>query len=207
MLGPAALAVYNLGQRLMEIVEIPLRSFAATAMPSLSEAYNKNQRGYVIYIMKKYAGMLTVALVPISLLAVLLANVAIGLIGGGKYVGTQTGEEAANVFRLFMTFALLFPADRFLALTLDVIRQPKINFIKVLVMLAANITGDFLGIYLLGNIYGVAISTVFPILIGVLIGFWALRKYYFSFSLWDAYRVGYIELTKLIGQIIRKRSL
>jgi O-antigen/teichoic acid export membrane protein len=201
LLGPAALAIYNLGQRLMEVIEIPLRSFAATAMPSLAAAYNQNKREEVIYILKKYAGMLTVALVPVCILALLLADIPIGLIGGGKYIGT----EAANVFRLFITFALLFPADRFLALTLDVIHQPRINFIKVLVMLAANILGDFAGIYLTGNIYGVAISTVVPILIGALVGYFALRRY-FAFSFWSIYRVGYQETVFLIRQYLKKGS-
>jgi O-antigen/teichoic acid export membrane protein len=199
-LGPAALAIYNLGQRLMEVIEIPLRSFAATAMPSLSAAYNQDKRDEVIYILKKYAGMLTVALVPVCLLSLVFADIPISLIGGGKYAGT----EAANVFRLFMTFALLFPADRFIALTLDVIHQPRINFIKVLFMLAANIGGDFAGIYLLGNIYGVAITTVIPTLIGVLVGYYALRRY-MPFSFWDMYRVGYSEIRDLIQQQFRKR--
>lgn len=199
LLGPAALAIYNLGQRLMEVVEIPLRSFAATAMPSLSAAYNQNKREEVIYILKKYAGMLTVALIPVCILSLLFADVAIGLIGGGKYIGT----EAANVFRLFITFALLFPADRFLALTLDVIHQPRINFIKVLVMLAANIAGDFAGIYLLGNIYGVAITTVIPTLIGVLVGYFALRRY-FVFSFWGIFRLGYAEIKTLLIQQYEK---
>ncbi|MES2332691.1 MAG: oligosaccharide flippase family protein [Bacteroidota bacterium] len=200
LLGPAALAIYNLGQRLMEVIEIPLRSFAATAMPSLSAAYNQDKRDEVIYILKKYAGMLTVALVPVCILCLFFADIPINLIGGGKYAGT----EAANVFRLFMTFALLFPADRFLALTLDVIHQPRINFIKVLVMLAANIGGDFAGIAVFGNIYGVAITTVIPTLIGVLVGYYALRRY-IAFSFWDMYRVGYNEIKELIQQQFRKR--
>jgi O-antigen/teichoic acid export membrane protein len=201
LLGPAPLAIYNLGQRLMEIVEIPLRSFAATAMPSLSAAYNQDKRGEVIYVMKKYTGMITVALVPVAIVAVCFADIAVGLIGGGKYVGT----EAANVFRLFMTFALLFPADRFLALTLDVIHQPKVNFIKVLVMLAANIAGDFAGIWVLGNIYGVAITTVIPIFIGVLISFFALRRY-MKFSFWDMYRLGYAELKILLPGFLNRNQ-
>lgn len=202
LLGPAALAIYNLGQRLMEIIEIPLRSFAATAMPSLSAAYNQDKRDEVIYILKKYAGMLTVALVPVCVLSLIFADIPISIIGGGKYVGT----EAANVFRLFITFALLFPADRFLALTLDVIHQPRINFIKVLVMLAANIAGDFAGIYVLGNIYGVAITTVVPTLIGVLVGYYALRRYV-PFSFWDMYRVGYRETMQLLRERFGKSGL
>lgn len=199
LLGAPALAVYNLGQRLMEIIEIPLRSFAATAMPSLASAYNRDKREEVIYILEKYAGMLTVALVPVCVLALIFADIPINIIGGGKYAGT----EAANVFRLFITFALLFPADRFLALTLDVIHQPRINFIKVLAMLAANIAGDFAGIYLLHNIYGVAITTVIPTLIGVLVGYYALRRY-MPFSFWGMYRTGYAEVMNLVKTKLRR---
>ncbi|RZK35563.1 MAG: lipopolysaccharide biosynthesis protein, partial [Hymenobacter sp.] len=156
LLGPSALAIYNIGGRPMELVEIPLRSFAATGMPELSAAYNKGSKQEVVSIMKKYAGMLTWVLIPFGLIAVLFANVGIGIIGGTQYWGTEAGAQAANVFRLFMTFALLYPADRFMALTLDVIHQPKINFIKVLVMLAANIVFDFAGISIFKNVYGVA---------------------------------------------------
>ncbi len=201
LLGPAALAIYNLGQKLMEVVEIPLRSFAATAMPSLSAAYNQDKREEVIYILKKYIGMITVALVPVAIIAVLFADIAISIIGGGKYSGT----EAGNVLRLFMTFALLYPADRFMALTLDVIHKPKINFIKVLIMLAANIIGDFVGIYVLGNIYGVAITTVVPTLIGVFISYFALRKY-LPFSFWDIYRLGWVESRYELQQLLHKKK-
>ena len=201
MLGPAALAVYNLGQSLMQLVEIPLRSFAATGMPMLSAAFNKDNRDEVIYTMKKFAGMLTVILVPAVIVAVLMANFAIALIGGGKYVHT----EAANVFRLFMTFALLYPADRFFALTLDVIHRPQVNFYKVLVMLAANITFDFIGIYIFGNVYGIAITTVVPTLIAVSIGFWALNKYQ-KFSFLDVYAVGWKETKNLITFALKKNN-
>jgi O-antigen/teichoic acid export membrane protein len=200
MLGPEALAIYNLGQRLMEVVEIPLRSFAATAMPSLSEAFNQGNKERVIQIMKKYIGMLTVALIPVAIIAVLLADVAVALIGGGKYVHT----EAANVLRLFMTFALLYPADRFLALTLDVIHRPRVNFIKVFVMLFFNITGDIAGIWLLGNIYGVAITTVIPTIIGVLVGYYALRKYR-HFSIPEMYSGGYREMRQLVAERLGKK--
>ncbi len=201
MLGPAALAIYNLGQSLMQLVEIPLRSFAATGMPMLSAAFNQDNRNEVIYTMKKFAGMLTVILVPAVMCAVLLADFAIALIGGGKYVHT----EAANVFRLFMTFALLYPADRFFALTLDVIHRPQVNFYKVLIMLAANISFDFIGIYIFGNVYGVAITTVVPTLIAVSIGFWALNKYQ-KFSFWDVFVVGWKETKILIQNALHKNK-
>jgi O-antigen/teichoic acid export membrane protein len=189
MLNKQAVAIYNLGQTLMQLVEIPLRSFAATCMPELSSAYNSNDRLLVITIMKKYIGIISIVLVPAVLLGCILADLPINFIGGHKYVGT----DAANVFRLFLTFALLYPADRFFALTLDVIHQPKINFYKVLIMLAANISFDWLGVTLLGNIYGIAIATFFPTLIGTFIGYYALKRYY-NFSFISIYIDGYHEL-------------
>ena len=197
MLGPAAVAIYSLGQKFMELVEIPLRSFAATAMPSLSSAYNRNNKDEVIYIYKKYAGLTTCLLVPACIAAVLMANILIGLVGGGQYAGTAIGVQAANVYRLYMTFALLFPADRFLALTLDVINKPQVNFYKILVMVAANIIGDIAGILVFGNVYGVAITTFIPILIGTIIGYNALRKYQ-PFKFWSMYKLGYDEFLWLI---------
>lgn len=202
MLGPAALAIYNLGQKLMELVEIPLRSYAAIGMPVMSVAYNQNKRREVIYIMKKYTGMLTIVLIPAAIASCFLADYAILFIGGKKYLGT----EAANVFRIFITFALLYPADRFLALTLDVIHQPQVNFIKVLVMLAINIITDFLGIYIFKNIYGIAIVSIFPVLTGVIIGYVYLNKY-LRFGFKDIYILGYREIQLYINALLKKSNL
>ncbi|MDQ4140959.1 MAG: lipopolysaccharide biosynthesis protein [Bacteroidota bacterium] len=202
LLGPAALAIYSLGQRLMEIVEIPLRSFIATAMPSMSGAYNRGEKSEVIYIMQKYIGMITLPLIPVLLGAFAFSDLAINLIGGGKYVGT----EAANVFRLFMTFALLYPADRFFAIGLDVINKPNINFQKVLIMLVINLVADCLGIFIFGNVYGITIATLFPTLFAVIIGYHAMQKHCMRFNFWDAYLVGLNELKALIRLSLFKKQ-
>ncbi|MGY3212325.1 lipopolysaccharide biosynthesis protein [Mucilaginibacter sp. HD30] len=201
MLGASALAIYNLGQTLMQLVEIPLRSFAATGMPELSAAYNQGNRELVIHTMKRYAGMLAVVLIPIVAIGIALADLPIYIIGGGKYLGT----EAANVFRLFLSFAIIFPPDRFFALTLDVIHQPKINFYKVLVMVAVNIATDFLGIYITGNVYGIAFATVFPILTGTIIGYWALNKYS-KFGYWSIFKTGFDEVMVFVRGHLNKKA-
>ncbi len=201
LLGPAALAVYNLGQRLMEIIEIPLRSFAATAMPELSAAYNQGDRKQVIYTMKKYTGMITIVLVPAVIIAVLGADLAIGIIGGSAY----TDSAAANVLRIFMVFALLYPLDRFLALTLDVIHKPRVNFIKVVIMLVANVAAGFAGILLLGNVYGVALGNLVPIVIAIVIGYKTLSRFY-PFTLRSVYITGYAETRRVLRKLSAARK-
>lgn len=194
MLGPAALAVFSLGSRLMEIIEIPLRSFAATGMPELSAAYNEGDKRKVIDTMKKYIGIITLTLLPACVSAVVLADIAIGIIGGSKYVHS----EAANIMRILMIFALLYPLDRFFALTLDVIHQPQINFVKVLVMLVGSIAASFIGIYITNSIYGVAIGGIVPILIGISISKWALDRYY-AFGFVSIYKEGFNQMKQLLA--------
>jgi O-antigen/teichoic acid export membrane protein len=192
MLGSSALAVYNLGLRLMELIEIPLRSFAATIMPPLSAAYNQGNKHHVIYLLKKYSGLLTIILIPVVIGSLFFAEVAIWIVDK-KYLTT----EAANVLRVFMTFALLYPVERFMALTLDAINQPKVNMIKLIFMLAANVIGDFAGVWIFGNIYGVAFATILPVLTGMIISYHWLQKY-MEFSLWDVYKIGWLETQWLI---------
>ncbi|HEY5327383.1 MAG TPA: oligosaccharide flippase family protein [Mucilaginibacter sp.] len=190
--NPAFVGIYYLPQRLMEIIEIPLRSFIATAMPAMSAASYRDDTKLVTYIMKKYAGILTILLVPVLIVAIISAYLLIDVIGGKQFVQT----EAANIFRIFMCFAILLPVDRFFGITLDILNKPHINMIKVILMLTVNVVGDFIGIYITHSIYGVALASIFTFLIGILYGYWMLKKF-LNFTLMDIVKVGIIE-TKLI---------
>ncbi len=192
--GPEAVAIYNLPLRLLEIIEIPLRSFIGTGMSGMAIAYNRKDMGHVAYIFKKYSGMLTWAFIPVFIGVLFFADFAIGLIGGGKYIHT----EAPNIYRLFMFMAIFYPIDRFNGVTLDIIHQPKMNFYKVLVMLAACVITDFGGMYISKaftgaySIYGVALASPFTLLAGILMGSIALRKH-IPYSFREIFSVGFQE--------------
>jgi O-antigen/teichoic acid export membrane protein len=193
-LGPAALAIYNAGTKLTQIIEIPMRSFVYTAMPALSENYNSGKKSEVIVVMKKYIGIFTIAMLPIIILTFIFAEYAILLLGGGKYVQT----EAPNILRIYMMLAALYPAERFFALTLDVIHLPKINFIKVFIMFIVVAVTDLIAIYYTHSIYGVVGASIFSLLTGLLIGYFALNAYYEKFPFWNIYQYGYREIKELI---------
>lgn len=199
------LAVYYIPQRLMEIFEIPLRAFIATALPVMSAAVHREDKRYVSYIMKKYAGMLTIALIPIAIVSFIAADLIIGLLFGGKY----QHSDAGNIFRIFMCFVMLLPIDRFFGITLDIIGKPQLNMIKVFIMLTVNVIGDFAGIFIFHNLYGVAIASIFTFFSGAIFGYWALKKH-LEFKIGDIFKLGYIELMGLLGllyQKLRKKEL
>ncbi len=195
----AMVGVYYLPQRLMEVIEIPLRSFIATAYPAMAAAVQRNDKIYMTHVMKKYAGILTILLIPVSIVAFIAADLVIKIIGGETFVQS----EAANVFRIFMSFAILLPVDRFFGISLDILNKPHINMIKVIMMLAVNVTGDFVGIYLTHNLYGVALSSIFTFLTGIIYGYWVLKKN-LHFKLRDIFKLGLLETKLLTIEMVRK---
>lgn len=203
MLGPAALAIYNLAQRFMELVEIPLRSTLAIAMPSLSAAANQQNEAEISRIVKKNAGMLTWLLIPFVIGTIIFADVPIYLVGGSKYVDTP----AANLLRVSMAMVLLYPIERFFGVTMDIINKPEWNLYKVFFMLAINVGGDFLGIFLFGNLYGIAFSTPPTIIGGFLFGYYLLNKK-IPISAKEILNQGYIESKSLVIRFLsRKKSI
>jgi len=191
--------IYYLPQRLMEVIEIPLRSFVATALPAMSAAVNQDDKKQLTYILKKYAGILTWLIVPVTLGSFIFADLVIDILGGHQYANTY----ASNIFRIFMCFALLMPVDRFFGITLDMLNKPQINMTKVVIMLAVNVVGDFAGIAIFHNLYGVAIASIFTFLSGVIYGYWVLRKY-LNFTMFGIIKMGFIETKCLLVELVDK---
>ena len=199
MLGPAALAVYNLPQRLLEIIEIPLRSGLATAMPSMSAAVNQQRENVVVDILKKYAGFLTLLFIPIMVGVLLFADAMVGLIGGGKYVHT----EAANIYRIMIVCSLLFPLERFLGVTLDIINKPQLNLIKVLLALGTNVVADVVCIRLTHSVYGAAWASAFTLVASTLYGYVVLRRY-LPINFRGMWGLAILEVRTQLGALFQK---
>jgi len=194
-LGPIALATYNLPGRLMTIIEIPLGSSLGTGMSSMATALNKNDEKQFVYIFKKYAGLLTFAIIPIVIAVIIFADLAVYIIGGHKYVGS----EAANILRIMIFFSLLFPIDRFNGVALDMLQLPKINFQKVLLMLGVHIISSLLGIYFFRSLYGIAFFGPFTVIAGVLFGYYALKKR-INYTIKEIIVVGWKETKTLLSK-------
>lgn len=200
-LGPTALAVYNLPGRLMTIIEIPLGSSLGTGMSSMATALNKNDEKQFIYIFKKYAGLLTFAIIPIVFGVIIFADLAVLIIGGEKYIDS----EAANILRIMIFFSLLFPIDRFNGVALDMLHLPRINFQKVLLMLGVHVTGTFLGVLIFKNLYGIAFFGPLTVISGVLYGYYELKKR-IDYSIREILSIGWQESKTVISEVYAKMN-
>jgi len=195
-IGPAALAIFNLGNKFMQVIEIPMLSFASTATPIMAMHYNRGEHEEMMYQLKKVIGMMTVVLLPFTILTLFFAEPLIALLGGSA----NAHNEAPNLFRMFMVFGLLYPADRFFALALDVIHQPKINFYKIIVMLIVYVAAIVIGVWIHRSIYSIAIAGIFPTIVAIIITYKPLNKYY-KFSFWKMYEIGYKEVIIFMKQL------
>ena len=142
--------------------------------------------------------MVTIALIPLVLISLVFAEPIVSVLGGKGY----TENEAPNLFRIYMLIGLLYPADRFFALALDVIHKPKVNFYKILVMLLVNVLAVSIGISIYHSLYTIAIASLFPPLVAILMTYYPLKGYY-KFNFWDIYLVGYQEIIVFIKQVSR----
>lgn len=197
-LGAAMVPVYNVAQRLMEVIEIPLRSVIVIAIPELSAAFNQKKNDEVVFLIKKYSGLLTLGLIPVSIVGILFADIFIAILGGGKYVGT----DAANIFRIFLVLSLIYPIDRFTGVSLDVIHQPKRNLVKVIIMLVLNVILNYIGILTFENLYGVVLSSVIAFSIGAIYSYTSLQKF-LPFNLKGILQTGVFEMQYLYKRFLK----
>ncbi|WMJ73209.1 oligosaccharide flippase family protein [Cytophagaceae bacterium ABcell3] len=196
-LGPSAVAIYSIPLRLMEVMEIPLRSFMATALPTLSAHINNNDRKGFRKYFEKSAGMLTVSFIPLGLACVLFAEPMVWLLGGEQYL------ESATILRVFGLFAFIMPLDKYSGVSLDVLNKPVLNFWKVVVMLSVNIIGDVLAIMFLGKLWAVAAVSFLTFFSGLVFGVIFLKKLQ-EFSIRDAVVTGFNECKSLPAKLISK---
>jgi len=177
-MGNAAVALYSIPLKLTELQQIPLRSFVATAFPKMSKASLHHQIDEVKSLFYTYSGALTYLFVGISLVTFLFAEFFVIVISGHQYLTTDpvTGFNVVDIVRVFSIYGLLLPIDRMTGVALDSINKPKINAIKVFVMLLANVIGDLIAIFIFKSLIIVAIASIAFTLIGIWMGMYFLNK-------------------------------
>jgi O-antigen/teichoic acid export membrane protein len=170
LMGPVAVAKYAVPLKLTELFEIPLRSLSTTSFPQLAAHHNNGDKPAFTKTFVEYTAWAYMIYIPALLLAFLLAPWIVLLIGGTQYADT------AGIFRIFILFGLLLPANRMTGIGLDAMQLPHKNFIKVLIMASINILGDLVAIYAGGTLEWVAVVTVINALCGACIGWWLLQQ-------------------------------
>ncbi len=173
-LGSSAVALYSIPLKLIELMQIPLRSFASTAYPKISKASIKGAQDEVIKLFYTYSGVTTLLFIPLSIICFLFSETFILFLGGEQYMDSIV---PIVIFKIFAVYGILLPMDRFTGIVLDAINKPKINFYKVLVMTITNIIGDIIAVFVFDSIIMVAVVTIIFTIAGQFLGWHYVSRY------------------------------
>ncbi|MBK9401940.1 MAG: oligosaccharide flippase family protein [Bacteroidetes bacterium] len=197
MLSAKDLASYSIPLKLIEVIEILLRSFAASAMPVLSKFRSVEQKAELRTAFYRYTGLLSLLILPIIGASILFADSLVVLLGGEQYA------ESAYILRILAVYAAFLPLDRFSGITLDIIGKPYLNFLKVILMLIVNVTGDIIAITYFGNIGSIAAVSILTFLTGVIFGNYFLKKY-LNHSIKETLKTGFTTMKHILQPLLER---
>lgn len=169
-LGPTMVAIYNIPLKLLEVVEIPLRSWAMSAFPRLSKLASEGKFAQFKSNFTKEVKYFTFLLLPFLGIAFHFSEQIITLYAGEGFV------SASPILKVFTIYLLVMPLDRYLGIALDSVNLPHINTMKVVLMASLNIFGDW---YILSHhldLSAVAMVTVVNTLFGIFVGLFFMNK-------------------------------
>ncbi len=189
-LGPTAVALYSIPQKLIEAIEIPVRSFASVAVPKATSLFIQKQLFELKLFFYKQCALLCMIIFPLITAFLIFPHFIINLMGGKQY------QQSALLLQIFCFYAALIPVDRYCGVLLDAIDKPQQNTLKVILMLSINILGDCLFLYLGYGIYGVAAVSTITFLFGVLYGWIQLKDILQKFSFKLLWKEGVVDLLR-----------
>lgn len=164
MLGPSAVAVYGMTYRIMELIEIPIRSLVATVLPKMASANAKKNDNEVRNLLYQNGGATSYLLIPILVVIFIFADYIPVIIYGEDYA------DLGLLLRVFCLFGVLIPIDRFMGIALDSIGFPKYNSQKVIWMVIANVILDIAILYFFPFVEAAAAVTFVTASVGVILG-------------------------------------
>ena len=162
--GPAAVAAFAIPQKLVEIVEIPLRGVSAALLPELSRidpiAHPGRRRAVLL---RWIIGLTVLCAVGAGLLGLFATQLL------ARFAGDGYGDSAP-LLRIFALALVVLPADRLTGIALDAAGAPEKNARKVLVLLAVSVTADALSLAAGLPVVACAVVYVFVTALGAGLG-------------------------------------
>lgn len=168
--GASLVAIYQIPLKLVEVFEIPLRTWAMSAYPKFSTLVAEKRFDEFQQIFKKEIKNFTFGMLPVIGICFHFSEELVTFYAGKGYV------ESVILLKLFLIYILLLPLDRYLGIALDSLNMPQTNTFKVFLMLFVNVLGD---IFVLVKALGLAAIvgvTLINITFGIVIGLYFMKQ-------------------------------
>ncbi|WP_421752960.1 lipopolysaccharide biosynthesis protein [Croceimicrobium sp.] len=196
-MGPEAVALYQVPNRLVNLIDIPLRALVSFSFPSLARSNKSGDDEAFKREFEAATAFAFVLLLPMAIGAFIFAEPLVLLMGGEKYL------DSAIILRIFAIFMAFSALDRYAGVGLDVLNRPQINMRKVIVMLSVNIIGDILVLYFFESLPWVAAISIITFSVGTLLGFYYMRdRVPLRLLFW--LKLGTVQILNFVKKPVRK---
>lgn len=169
-LGPAPVARYNVPERLLGLLDIPIRSLVATSYPKLIAVRKQVGDEAFVSEYESQTGLLFLIVLPVAVLTILFSDWLVIILAGSEYL------DASILLKVFALYTALIPMDRLSGIALEVFDLQKLNFFKVILMTVVNLLGDLVAIVVFKSVTGVAIVSILTYGSGIVFGYYFLRN-------------------------------
>lgn len=152
LVSTTGVAVYNVGVKISNLVEVPTQAIAAIVFPQSAARMEEEGKGAVKYLYERSVGIILALIIPTILFVLLFPEWVLSIVAP-KYM------NAVPVLQVTMLYGLFIPFARQFGTMLDSIGKPKINFYFVILGAVLNIGFNYGFIKAFGTI-GAAYGTL-----------------------------------------------
>lgn len=168
VLGVVGVAVYSIPFKLVEVIEIPLRSLAMSSFNRISILHKEKDFRGIGHLFVRYNLVLFILFIPMMLFLVLFPHFILSVLGGDRY--TSYMPTMVTIIYIIVVYGFLMIPDRLIGVTLEGIGFPKGNTIKTLLMMFLNVIGNLIAVFYFQSLVGVAVASIAFTLLGVIVG-------------------------------------
>ncbi|MCB0805025.1 MAG: oligosaccharide flippase family protein [Bacteroidales bacterium] len=174
ILGATGVAIYSIPFKVVDLIQIPLNAFLATASPKMSKSFlTQNIEGFKNTLMT-YTGAVSMLFLPVIAAAVIFSQHILLFLAGEDYLADMPLMTA--ILMMILLYGLILPFDRFTGVALDSAEMPDKNALKVYIMLGLNLIGNLLAVFIFQSLVMVAAVSVVFTITGMIYGWIFLNR-------------------------------
>ncbi|HXH18392.1 MAG TPA: flippase [Chitinophagales bacterium] len=160
--SPAAVGVFDLANRITNLVEVPTASMATIVFPQSARRAVTEGRSAIKHLYEKSVGIVLALIIPAVMVVWIFAEKGILIVAGKDYA------ESVPILKIALISGLLIPYARQFGTILDSIGKPKVNLWFVVGSATINIALNFIFIRQFG-VMGAAFGALATAIIRVVL--------------------------------------
>lgn len=172
--GVIGVAIYSIPFKVVEFLEIPLRSLAMSSFNQISVLSKQKDYTQIARLFVRYNIVLFLISIPMLAFLALFPEFVLNILGGSQY--HEYMDTMTTILYVIVAYGLLMIPDRMIGVTLEGIGKPAGNTVKTISMTLFNVIGNLVAVFIFHSLTGVAYVSLGFTLLGIIIGQYLISR-------------------------------